>query len=59
MADYVFTMIRASKFYGPERKVLDNITLAFLPGAKIGVLGPVELGGPDHREDVVSHGGRG
>jgi energy-dependent translational throttle protein EttA len=39
MADYVFTMIRASKFYGPERKVLDNITLAFLPGAKIGVLG--------------------
>ena len=40
MADYIFTMIRASKFYGPERKVLDNITLAFLPGAKIGVLGP-------------------
>jgi energy-dependent translational throttle protein EttA len=39
VADYVFTMIRASKFYGPERKVLDNITLAFLPGAKIGVLG--------------------
>jgi sulfate-transporting ATPase len=40
MAAYVFTMIRASKFYGPERKVLDDITLAFLPGAKIGVLGP-------------------
>jgi energy-dependent translational throttle protein EttA len=40
VADYVFTMIRASKFYGPERKVLDSITLAFLPGAKIGVLGP-------------------
>jgi energy-dependent translational throttle protein EttA len=40
MADYIFTMIRASKFYGPERKVLDDITLAFLPGAKIGVLGP-------------------
>src|SRR6187399_846442 len=33
-------MIRASKFYGAERKVLDEITLAFLPGAKIGVLGP-------------------
>src|SRR5918912_4254356 len=33
-------MIRASKFYGAERKVLDDITLAFLPGAKIGVLGP-------------------
>ena len=40
VSDYVFTMIRASKFYGPERKVLDDITLAFLPGAKIGVLGP-------------------
>ena len=40
MSDYVFTMIRCSKFYGPERKVLDDITLAFLPGAKIGVLGP-------------------
>jgi ATP-binding cassette ChvD family protein len=38
--EYVFTMIRASKFYGAERKVLDDITLAFLPGAKIGVLGP-------------------
>src|SRR6201987_2874741 len=32
-------MIRASKFYGADRKVLENITLAFLPGAKIGVLG--------------------
>jgi ATP-binding cassette ChvD family protein len=40
MNDYVFTMVRVEKFYGPERKVLDNITLAFLPGAKIGVLGP-------------------
>src|SRR6187401_2064618 len=33
-------MIRASKFYGADRKVLDDVTLAFLPGAKIGVLGP-------------------
>jgi sulfate-transporting ATPase len=40
VADFVFTMVRVSKFYGPERKVLDEITLAFLPGAKIGVLGP-------------------
>jgi sulfate-transporting ATPase len=39
VSDYVFTMVRVSKFYGPERKVLDDITLAFLPGAKIGVLG--------------------
>src|ERR1700741_1779641 len=40
MSDYIFTMVRVSKSYGPERKVLDDITLAFLPGAKIGVLGP-------------------
>ena len=39
MSDYIFTMVRVSKFYGPDRKVLDDITLAFLPGAKIGVLG--------------------
>jgi len=39
VADYIFTMIRASKLYGADRKVLENITLAFLPGAKIGVLG--------------------
>ena len=40
MAEYIFTMVRVSKFYGPDRKVLDDITLAFFPGAKIGVLGP-------------------
>jgi ATP-binding cassette ChvD family protein len=40
VADFIFTMVRCSKFYGPERRVLDDITLAFLPGAKIGVLGP-------------------
>src|SRR5256714_11744825 len=33
-------MYRADKFYGPDRQVLANISLAFLPGAKIGVLGP-------------------
>jgi ATP-binding cassette ChvD family protein len=39
VSDYVFTMYRADKFYGPERQVLANISLSFLPGAKIGVLG--------------------
>src|SRR5438552_11888266 len=38
--DYVFTMSRADKFYGPDRQVLANISLSCLPGAKIGVLGP-------------------
>jgi energy-dependent translational throttle protein EttA len=39
-SEYVFTMYRADKFYGPERQVLANISLSFQPGAKIGVLGP-------------------
>ena len=32
-------MYRLSKLYPPDRTVLKDITLAFLPGAKIGVLG--------------------
>src|SRR5437660_10624002 len=39
-SDYVFTMYRVDKFYGPDRQVLASISLSFLPGAKIGVLGP-------------------
>jgi ATP-binding cassette ChvD family protein len=38
--EYVFSMFRADKFYGPERQVLANISLSFFYGAKIGVLGP-------------------
>ncbi|HKU58302.1 MAG TPA: ATP-binding cassette domain-containing protein, partial [Gaiellaceae bacterium] len=38
--DFVYSMYRADKFYGPERQVLANISLSFLLGAKIGVLGP-------------------
>jgi len=40
MSDYVFSIYRADKFYGPDRQVLASISLSFLPGAKIGVLGP-------------------
>ncbi len=36
---YVYTMHRLSKVFPPDRKVLEDVTLAFLPGAKIGVLG--------------------
>jgi sulfate-transporting ATPase len=39
-SDYVYSMYRVDKFYGPERQVLSGISLSFLPGAKIGVLGP-------------------
>ena len=36
---YVYVMKDLSKTYQAGREVLNNITLAFLPGAKIGVLG--------------------
>jgi energy-dependent translational throttle protein EttA len=36
---YVFTMYKLRKAYGPDRVVLKDISLSFLPGAKIGVLG--------------------
>jgi energy-dependent translational throttle protein EttA len=36
---YVFQMHRLTKTYPPDKTVLKDITLAFLPGAKIGVLG--------------------
>jgi energy-dependent translational throttle protein EttA len=39
VAEYVYTMFRANKFYGADKQVLKDISLSFLPGAKIGVLG--------------------
>ena len=33
-------MHKVGRFYPPDRDVLKDITLAFSPGAKIGVLGP-------------------
>src|ERR1700752_621330 len=39
MAQYVYTMNRVSKVVPGGRKILENISLSFFPGAKIGVLG--------------------
>jgi ATP-binding cassette ChvD family protein len=39
MSEYIFTMYRADKFFGHDKQVLANISLSFLHGAKIGVLG--------------------
>ena len=36
-------MIKARKAYG-DRVILDDVTLSFLPGAKIGVVGPNGMG---------------
>ena len=39
-AQFIYTMRRVSRFHPPDKEVLRDITLAFYPGAKIGVLGP-------------------
>ena len=39
MAQYVFTMMGVGKTVPPKRTILENISLSFFPGAKIGVLG--------------------
>jgi ATP-binding cassette ChvD family protein len=40
MPEFVFTMQDLRKVVPPDRIILEGITLAFLPGAKIGVIGP-------------------
>ncbi|KQP01245.1 energy-dependent translational throttle protein EttA [Leifsonia sp. Leaf264] len=39
MADYIYSMVRARKAVG-DKLILDDVTMAFIPGAKIGVVGP-------------------
>src|SRR5438270_2212462 len=39
MAQYIYSMRNVRKAVG-DKVILDNVTLAFLPGAKIGVVGP-------------------
>ena len=39
MAEYIYQMVRARKAHG-DKVILDDVTMAFLPGAKIGVVGP-------------------
>ena len=39
MAEYIFSMVRARKTVG-DKVILDDVTIAIIPGAKIGVVGP-------------------
>ena len=39
VAEYIYQMIRARKAHG-DKVILDDVTMAFLPGAKIGMVGP-------------------
>src|SRR3954469_1763073 len=38
-SQYIFTMHRVSRRYPPDKTVLQDVSLSFFPGAKIGVLG--------------------
>ncbi|MBF0696389.1 energy-dependent translational throttle protein EttA [Actinomyces bowdenii] len=39
MAEYIYQMIKARKAHG-DKVILDDVTMAFFPGAKIGMVGP-------------------
>src|SRR6201991_1931247 len=39
MSQYIFTTYKLARRFPPDREVLADISLSFLPGAKIGVLG--------------------
>ena len=39
MAEYIYQMVKARKAHG-DKVILDDVTMAFLPGAKIGMVGP-------------------
>ncbi len=39
-AEFIYTTYRLARHYPPDRTVLEDISLSFYPGAKIGVIGP-------------------
>ena len=43
MAEFVYQMYKARKAHG-DKVILDDVTLSFYPGAKIGVVGPNGMG---------------
>ena len=43
MAEFIYTMYKARKAQG-DKVILDDVTLSFYPGAKIGVVGPNGMG---------------
>ena len=43
MAEFIYTIYKARKAHG-DKVILDDVTLSFYPGAKIGVVGPNGMG---------------
>jgi sulfate-transporting ATPase len=44
MADYIYTMKGVTKVVPPDKRIVTDLYLSFLPGAKIGVIGPNGMG---------------
>jgi sulfate-transporting ATPase len=44
MADYIYSMVGVTKVHPPDKKIVTDLHLSFLPGAKIGVIGPNGMG---------------
>ena len=53
MPEFIYVMTRARKAHN-EKVILDDVTMSFYPGAKIGMVGPNGAGEVDHPQD---HGG--
>ena len=39
-AEFIYTTYKLSRHYPPDRTVLEDVSISFYPGAKIGVIGP-------------------
>jgi ATP-binding cassette ChvD family protein len=39
-AEFIYTSFKLARHYPPDRTVLEDISISFYPGAKIGVIGP-------------------
>src|SRR3954462_5186115 len=39
-AEFIYTTFKLARHYPPDKTVLENISISFYPGAKIGVIGP-------------------
>ena len=52
-AEFIYTSYKLARHYPPDRTVLEDISISFYPGAKIGVIGP---NGAGQVEPAADHG---
>lgn len=56
MAEFIYQMYQARKAHG-DKVILDDVTLSFYPGAKIGVVGPNGMGKSTLLKIMAGHRG--